>query len=96
MATSLVNNEVFVGNVTGTATATTVSLGFKPSYVKVINETANICYEIIDGSTNTTITTGSTGVITYAAAATTNGILTSTGFTFASSASDVCRYIAVR
>lgn len=96
MATSLVNSEGYVGNVTGVATSTTVTLGFKPSYVKVINETANVCYEIIDGSTNTTITTGSTGVITYAAAAVGNGVLTSTGFTFASSASDVCRYIAVR
>ena len=95
---NLINGNVFTGVETGVATATSVSLGFRPSYVKVINETEKTIYETFYGGKTTSIVDSGDGTtdISSATAATTNLIITSTGFTVASSASDVLDYIAVR
>lgn len=64
-----------------TPAATTIVLGFSPSYVKVQNVTTILMQEHYDGMADASalLTTGSTGVVTIP---TTNGItLTATGFT---------------
>ena len=94
---NLVNGNVVTGVATGTATSTTVTLGFQPSAVNVLNVTTNKEYDLVNGATNIKIITGSTGVITYSAAA--SGVslsMLSNGFKAASSASDELVYTAIR
>jgi len=90
------------GTLTTAATpaAQTVTLGFRPSYVKVQNVTTILMGEHWDGMADASylLTTGSTGVQTLP---TTAGItLSATGFTVGTgvqgSASDVLYYIAYR
>jgi len=90
------------GTLTTAATpaAQTVTLGFKPSYVKVQNVTTILMGEHWDGMADASylLTTGSTGVQTLPTSA---GItLSDTGFTVGTgvqgSADDVMYYIALR
>lgn len=91
----LVNGNTFVGSVTGTATSTTVNLGFTPSYVSTENETSGTGYENF-GGTSKTKKTVSAGTKTFETAATTGLIIVTGGFTVVSSASDVINYKAIR
>lgn len=95
---NLINGNVITGVAEGAATSTSVSVGFQPSYVKVINETEKTIYETFYGGKTTSIVDSGEGTtdISSATAATTNLIITSTGFTVASSESDVLDYIVVR
>ena len=86
--------------VAATPAATTVVLGFVPSYVKVQNVTTILQQEHFEGMADASalLTTGSTGAVTIP---TTNGItLTTTGFTVGTgvqgSADDVIYWVAFR
>lgn len=75
-----------------------ITLGCVPGYVKVINITANITYELIYDGTNTKqlSTAGATGVVTQGGA---NIVLGDDGFSVAAAAlttSDVVVYTAIR
>lgn len=91
----LINVEVFNGTVTGTATSTTVSLGFTPSAVEIENRTQNTLLSTSASSGKTTSTTAA-GARTTATAATTNLVIVSGGFTVTSAAADVIDYKAFR
>lgn len=86
--------------VAATPVDTVISLGFKPSYVKVQNVTTILQEEHFDGMADASalLTTGSSGAVTIP---TTNGItLSASGFTVGTgvqgSASDVVYWIAYR
>ena len=90
-------------NDTGTFTSAagaleTITLGYKPSYVEVVNVTTNIVYKVYTDGTNTvgTATAGATGVITQADVTV---IPTDTGFTITAASlttSNVVYYKAER
>jgi hypothetical protein len=91
---NLANSGTFVGQVTGTATATTVVLGFTPSYVSTENETSGTGYETFGSGKSKKVV--SAGTKTFETSATTGLVIISGGFTVVSSASDVINYRAVR
>lgn len=106
LAVSAMFGAEAIGTVTGDDdNATEVCLGFTPSYVMVVNETDNVVHEKFTGmdANKTVLTTGSTGVITYA---TTTSISLGTvqdtgasacyGFSYVNSGTDTIMYKAIR
>jgi len=86
--------------VAATPAAVALTLGFRPSYVKVVNVTSLLQGEGFDGMADASylLTTGSTGVVTLPTSA--GFTLSSTGVTIGTgvqgSASDVCYWVAYR
>lgn len=76
--------EVKASTYTGTGAALTVTLGFKPSYIRAFNQTdGDLVWEFINGMTAATAVTT---VLATATVATQGCTLTDTGFTLGTDA----------